>query len=55
MRDLLVLYEEVETSLDRLTSLIEPVMIVGMAVVIGFIVMAVMQPILEMSSLTNLR
>ncbi len=43
--------DEVETSLDRLTSLIEPTMIVGMAVVIGFVVMAVMQPIIEMSNL----
>ncbi len=43
--------DEVETSLDRLTALIEPVMIVGMAVIIGFIVMAVMQPIIEMSNL----
>ena len=43
--------EDVENSLERLTSLIEPLMIISLAVVIGFIVMAVMQPILEMSSL----
>lgn len=40
--------EEVETSLTKLTSMIEPVMIVAMAVVIGFIVIAMYLPMFDM-------
>lgn len=43
--------EDVETALSRLTALIEPVLIVVLAAVIGLIVMAVMLPIMEMSSI----
>ncbi len=43
--------EEVEIAAQRMTSLLEPIMIVGMAVVVGFIVMSVLLPILQMSNL----
>jgi type IV pilus assembly protein PilC len=39
--------EEVETSLQRMTTLIEPIMIVVMAVVIGFIVIAMALPMFD--------
>jgi general secretion pathway protein F len=42
--------EEVEISLQRMTGLIEPIMIVFMAVVVGGIVAAVIIPLLQMSS-----
>ncbi len=41
--------DDVDTSMERLTALIEPAMIVVLAVIIGLIVMAVMKPIMEMS------
>jgi len=40
---------QVDTSLGALTSLLEPMMMLGMAVVVGFIVMAVLIPIFEMN------
>lgn len=40
--------DEVEASLHKLTTLIEPVMLVGMAVVIGFIVIAMYLPMFDM-------
>lgn len=43
--------EEVEVAAQKLTSLLEPVMILLMAGVVGFIVMAIMLPILQMSNL----
>lgn len=39
--------EEVEASLQRMTTLIEPILIVGMAVVIGFIVIAMALPMFD--------
>lgn len=39
--------EEVETSLQRLTTIIEPLLIVGMALVIGFIVIAMAMPMFD--------
>ena len=39
--------EEVEVSLQKMTTLIEPILIVGMAVVIGFIVIAMALPMFE--------
>lgn len=39
--------DEVETSLQRMTTLIEPILIVGMAVVIGFIVIAMALPMFD--------
>lgn len=40
--------DEVETSLQRMTTLIEPILLVGMAVVIGFIVIAMALPMFDM-------
>ncbi len=40
--------EEVEVALTKLTTLLEPIMIVGMAVVIGFIVIAMYLPMFDM-------
>lgn len=42
--------EELETSLKKMTTMIEPLMIIVMGVVIGFIVIAMMMPIFAMSS-----
>ncbi|MGQ0614646.1 MAG: type II secretion system F family protein [Planctomycetaceae bacterium] len=42
--------EEIETTTTRALAVLEPVMIVGMAVVVGFIVVAVMLPILQTST-----
>lgn len=41
--------EELEASLKRMTTMIEPLMIIVMGVVIGFIVIAMMLPIFDMS------
>lgn len=41
--------KEVTYTMDRLTSMLEPVMIVALAVVIGFIVFAVVMPILKIN------
>ncbi len=43
--------EEVELAAQRLTSLLEPVMIVFMAFVVGFIVLSILLPILQMSNI----
>jgi len=43
--------EEVETQLSLLTSLIEPVMILIMGAIVGFIVLAVVLPIFEMNQM----
>lgn len=40
--------EEVETEIQRLLSLMEPVMIVFMALIVGFIVIAMMMPMFDM-------
>lgn len=40
--------EEVEVALHKMTTLLEPIMIVGMALVIGFIVIAMYLPMFEM-------
>lgn len=42
--------EEVETTTKSLTTVLEPLIIVILAVVVGFIIMAVMQPMLSMYS-----
>ena len=43
--------EEVEVAAQKLTSLLEPLMIVLMSGVVGFIVLAILLPILEMSNI----
>jgi len=42
---------EVETSITGMTALIEPIMILAMAVVVGFIVISILLPIFEMNQL----
>jgi len=44
---------EVETSVNQLTALLEPIMIVVMGVVVLFIVLAILLPIFEMSSMAR--
>jgi general secretion pathway protein F len=44
---------QVETTIGALTSLLEPVMIVGMGVVVGFIVFSVLMPILQINNLAG--
>jgi len=39
--------EEIEIATDRMTSVLEPIMIVGLAVVVGFIVVSIVLPILQ--------
>ncbi len=43
--------EELDLSIQRLTSMIEPVIIILLAVVVGFIIAAVMLPLLDFSAL----
>ncbi|MEZ4816257.1 MAG: type II secretion system inner membrane protein GspF [Bdellovibrionota bacterium] len=42
--------QQIEARLGRLTSLLEPLMIVAMVVIVGFIVVAVLLPIFEMQN-----
>jgi general secretion pathway protein F len=44
---------DVETTVASLTSLLEPVMILGMGLVVGFIVLAILLPIFEMSNIVR--
>jgi general secretion pathway protein F len=43
--------EEIEVAADRFTSLLEPLMIVVLAAIVGYIVFAIVQPILEIGQL----
>ena len=43
--------EEVEVAAAKMTALLEPLMIVGMAILVGFIVLSILLPILEMSNI----
>jgi general secretion pathway protein F len=43
--------DQVETTITSLTSLLEPLMIVGMGLVVAFIVFSVLMPILEINNL----
>jgi type IV pilus assembly protein PilC len=43
--------EEVDIAAQKLTAILEPLMIVIMAFVVGFIVLSVLLPILQMSNL----
>ena len=45
--------EDVETSVAGLTSILEPLMIVIMGVSVGFVVMAILFPMLEMSQIVR--
>ncbi len=44
--------EEVDIATQKMTSVLEPLIIVALAVVVGFIVMAIVTPMIEMSGLT---
>jgi len=44
---------EVETALSAITSLVEPVLIIVMGTVVGFIVMAILLPIFELSQVVK--
>jgi type II secretory pathway component PulF len=45
---------EVELTITRLNAILQPVIVIALAVIVGFIVAAVMLPILEMGHLQNL-
>jgi type II secretory pathway component PulF len=45
--------EEMRTLIDRLTSLIGPIMLVIMAIIVGFIIMSIMMPIIQMSEIAG--
>jgi general secretion pathway protein F len=45
--------EEVETSLSQITSLLEPILVLIIGAIVGFIVLAVLLPILQMSQLIH--
>ena len=47
--------EEVTVQTEKVTSLLEPLLIVSMACVVGFIVLAIMQPILRLSDMSKIR
>ncbi len=42
---------EIDTTINTLTALLEPLMILGLAVVVGFIVFSILLPIFEMSQM----
>jgi general secretion pathway protein F len=44
---------EVDTSVNQLTALLEPIMIVVMGVVVLFIILAILLPIFEMSQMAR--
>jgi type II secretory pathway component PulF len=43
--------EQVTASIEGMTALIEPAMIIGMGIVVGFIVVAVFVPLLDISNI----
>lgn len=45
--------DQVETTVTALTSLLEPVMIIGMGVVVAFIVFSILMPILQINTLAG--
>lgn len=48
-----VFENEVEQDIMSMTTLLEPIMILGMGVVVGFIILSVMLPLLEMNQLAG--
>jgi type II secretory pathway component PulF len=42
--------EQVSAKIDGMTSLLEPMMIIGMGGMVGFIVLAVFMPLLDLSN-----
>jgi general secretion pathway protein F len=45
--------DQVETTVTALTSLLEPIMIIGMGVVVAFIVFSILMPILQINTLAG--
>ncbi|OPZ57444.1 MAG: Type II secretion system protein F [Deltaproteobacteria bacterium ADurb.Bin510] len=45
--------EDVETAVGALTAILEPLLILFMAVIVGFVVMAILFPMLEMSTVVR--
>jgi type II secretory pathway component PulF len=45
--------EQVSTAIDGMTALLEPAMIVFMGGTVGFIVVSVIMPLMEMSNLSR--
>lgn len=45
--------EQVSSRIDQMTALLEPVMIIGMGGVVGFIVLSVMMPLMEISNIST--
>ena len=43
--------EEIDLAVQRLTALVEPVIIISLAFVVGFIIMAVLLPLLQFNDL----
>ena len=43
--------EEIEIATERMTSVLEPIMIIGLAIVVGFIVISVVLPILQVGQI----
>ena len=43
--------DEIEIATDRMTSVLEPIMIIGLAIVVGFIVISIVLPILKMGQI----
>ena len=41
---------QVESRITALTSVLEPIMIVGMGIAVGFLVFAILMPMLQMNS-----
>ena len=46
--------ESTDISVQRMSSVIEPIIIIIMAVIVGFIILAVMLPILQVADITKL-
>ncbi len=54
LEDVAAAYErEVNTAIDRMTTLLEPLMIVGMGVSVGFVMFSIMQPIMMLNSMAG--
>lgn len=45
--------DQVNSKIDTMTAMLEPAMIIGMAVGVGFVIMSVMMPLMEMSNLNQ--
>lgn len=43
--------EEIEIATERMTSVLEPIMIIGLAIVVGFIVISIVLPILQVGQI----